>query len=385
MQQKRIGFLSHLDLNLYLFRLPIMEALIQKGHRVFAICPKGNYSDKLAAIGCEVIHYDIERQGLNPLKELKAIERIYHAIKPLSLDIIHTFTAKPNIYGTFAAKVAKVPVILNLVEGLGSFYIENSVKNRLIRWIMEMLYKQAFKLSNTTVFVNSDDPAYMIEKGIISQDKVRIIKSVGIDTQCFSRDSVDTQVVDKLRDELHVKDSIVVLMVARAIWHKGIKEYYEAATLLAQQREDMLFLLAGDTDEGNISCASEAYLQSGSVKWLGHRDDILELTALSDIYILPSYREGVPRTLLEAASMGKPIVTTDTVGCKEVVDDGENGYLVPLKDAKILADKIQKLAEDKHLRDIMGKKGRIKAEKEFDINAVLEQYMQLYREYGVEI
>ncbi len=137
------GFLSHLDLNLYLFRTPIMQELLRRGHKVYAICPRGEKNQALLDLGVEVINYAIERQSLNPLKEKKAIQNIYKAIKDLRLDILHTFTAKPNIYGTLAAKKAGVPIVLNLVEGLGSFYVKDTPKNILVRHLMEHLYKKA--------------------------------------------------------------------------------------------------------------------------------------------------------------------------------------------------------------------------------------------------
>jgi N,N'-diacetylbacillosaminyl-diphospho-undecaprenol alpha-1,3-N-acetylgalactosaminyltransferase len=375
----KIGFLSHLDLNLYLFRTPIMQALIEKGVTVYAICPQGHYNDALKALGCVVVNYKIERQGLNPIKEWRSVYNIYNAIKDLHLNLIHTFTAKPNIYGTFAAKKARIPTILNLVEGLGSFYIENNLKSRIVKTIMEFLYTQAFAISDKTVFVNSDDPQYMTSQHIIAPEKVLIIKSVGVDTNYFNPDAIPLKTITLLRDALHLKDQKVVLMVARAIWHKGIKEYYEAASIL--QNENTVFLLAGDIDEGNPSSADSNFLRQGNVVWLGHRDDILELTALCDIYVLPSYREGVPRTLLEAASMGKPIVATDVVGCREVVEHNYNGLLVPPKDATSLAMAIKSLLDNPQSARQMGEHGRIKAIKEFDTQHVVDQYLSLYQNY----
>jgi N,N'-diacetylbacillosaminyl-diphospho-undecaprenol alpha-1,3-N-acetylgalactosaminyltransferase len=373
----KIAFLSHLDLNLYLFRLPIMQRLIEEGHEVYAICPKGEKFDAFSQFGIKAIAYDIERSSLNPLKEIKAIYNIYRAIKPLKLDILHTFTAKPNIYGTIAGKMAKVPTIINLVEGLGSFYIEESLKNRVVRTMIEKLYQIVFTFSNQVVFVNSDDPAYLQSKNIIATNKIIIIKSVGIDTEVFSPDKFDAEQLVALKRELGVEDKCIVLMVARAIWHKGIEEFYEAASLLEGDKS-IQFILVGDVDKGNPSSVEKSYLETGAVLWLGHRDDIASLTAMSDIYVLPSYREGVPRTLLEAASMAKPIITTDTVGCREVVREGENGYLIPTKDAQALAQKIAYLATHPEVRKIMGENGRIRAIKAFDIKKVLEQYMKLY-------
>ncbi len=166
-------------------------------------------------------------------------------------------------------------------------------------------------------------------------------------------------------------------MVARAIWHKGVREFYEAAALLSKNKS-VQFILVGDIDEGNPSSADKAYLSKGNVLWLGHRDDILLLTAMSDIYVLPSYREGIPRTLLEAASMAKPIITTDTVGCREVVSEGQNGYLIPIRDSVSLKKKIEYFLDQPDKRKIMGENGRIRAIEEFDIQNVIKQYMALY-------
>ena len=373
-----IAFLSHLDLNLYLFRLPIMQKLVEQGHKVYAVCPKGDYFEKFAEHGVEAIEYDIERSSLNPIKELKAIYNIYRAIKPLELDMLHTFTAKPNIYGTLAGKMAKVPTIINLVEGLGSFYIEDTRKNIIVRTVIEKLYKLVFMMSDKVVFVNSDDPDYLESKGVIKKSQIQVIKSVGIDTEVFDPSLVKQESIEKLKKELNIEDKTVVLMVARAIWHKGVREYYEAASLLSSY-ENIQFILVGDVDEGNPSSADKAFLEGGDVLWLGHRDDVLELTALCDIYLLPSYREGVPRTLLEAASMAKPIITTNTVGCREVVKDGKNGFLVTVKNSKLLVEKIEYLLNNVSERNIMGENGRIMAINEFDIKQVVKQYLYLYQ------
>jgi N,N'-diacetylbacillosaminyl-diphospho-undecaprenol alpha-1,3-N-acetylgalactosaminyltransferase len=355
-----------------------MQKLVEEGHKVYAVCPKGDYFDKFAEYGVEAIAYEIERSSLNPLKELKAVYNIYRAIKPLELDMLHTFTAKPNIYGTLAGKMAKVPHIINLVEGLGSFYIEDTRKNIIVRTIIEKLYKLVFMISDKVVFVNADDPDYLESKGVIKKSQIEVIKSVGIDTELFNPSLIKKESIKQLRKELNIEGKTVVLMVARAIWHKGVREYYEAAKLLSKY-ENVQFILVGDVDEGNPSSADKNFLESGDALWLGHRDDVLELTALCDIYVLPSYREGVPRTLLEAASMAKPIVTTNTVGCREVVKDAKNGFLVTVKNSKMLAEKIEYLLNNVSERNIMGENGRIMAINDFDIKQVVKQYLLLYQ------
>jgi N,N'-diacetylbacillosaminyl-diphospho-undecaprenol alpha-1,3-N-acetylgalactosaminyltransferase len=358
-----------------------MKELQRLGYKVYAICPKGDKNQALQDCGFEVVNYEIDRKGLNPFSEKKAIENIYHVIKDLHLDVLHTFTAKPNIYGTLAGKRAAIPIILNLVEGLGSFYVKDTVKNVVIRTLMERLYKKAFSLSNGCVFVNSSDSKYMVQKRIIPKEKVKIIKSVGVDTEKFSMGHYTSEKLFKIKKELKVEDKIVILMVARAIFDKGVREYYEVAKQLKVKYENIVFLYVGDSDEGNHSCATKDFLQSRDVKWLGHRDDIVDLTAICDIYVLPSYREGLPATLMEASSMAKPMVTTDTFGCRDVVDDEVNGFLVPIKNSEALAQKVEILIKDENLRKEMGQKALKKAKDEFDVQKVVKQYVEYYENF----
>jgi len=365
----KIGFLSHVDINLYLFRLPIMQRLVQKGWKVYAIAPKGRYWEKFGKFGIIPIDYQIDRKSLHPVKEFQSIQSIYRVLKPLQLDIIHTFTAKPNIYGTFAAKLARVPKIVNLVEGLGSYYIEdNNIKNRAVRTIIELLYKIAFKLSDKVIFVNSDDPKYMLQNKIITFDKVEVIKSVGIDVEYYNPAKVNF-----IKFSTHKP---VVMMVGRAIWHKGVKEFYEAANRLKHKAH---FVYIGSPDPGNPSSVNEDFLYKGCVEYLGHRDDIRDLIGSCDIFVLPtSYREGLPRTLLEAGALGKPLVATNTVGCRDVVIDGVNGFLVPVKDIESLSKAIEKLIDNQDMRKQFGQNSRKIIEMNFSIEKIISQYEAIY-------
>lgn len=376
----KFGFLSHVDLNLYLFRTPIMTELLKRKHEVYAICPEGDKNEPLKNMGFKVINYKISRRSVNPLLETRAMYNIYKAIKGLNLDVLHTFTAKPNIYGTIAGKMAGIPIIINLVEGLGSFYASDSFKNLLVRNILETLYKYTFSQSHITIFVNQDDAEYMISKNIIHPSKVKVIKGVGIDTNYFSMEHYTQDSLKWIKRKLGLDENkVVVIMVARALRDKGIEEYYKAAEMLSNRHNNVEFLFVGDVDSGNPSSVTRDFLQSsGCVKWLGFRNDIRDITAICDTYVLPSYREGLPRTLLEAASMGKPIVTTNTTGCREVVEDGKNGFLVPVKDYITLAEKIEILINNRKLRLEMGGRGRKKAVEEFHVGKVVEKYMEVY-------
>ncbi|MCX6073154.1 MAG: glycosyltransferase family 4 protein [Campylobacterales bacterium] len=361
-----LAFLSHLDYNLWLFRLPVMQELVRQGHTVYAICPNGEISDSFAQHGIIHIPYTISRSSLNPIKELQAIRNIYTALKPLHLDILHTFTAKPNIYGTITGRLAKVPRIINLVEGLGSFYLENDIKSRIVRTLIEMLYRQTFKLSDTVMFVNRDDPEYLISQKIIDPRKVFILKGVGINTTIWK--------------PIPKKDEwIRVTMIARALKHKGVHEFIKAAKILGQKYPDVSFQYVGSPDEGNRFSVSEEFMKDqSSIHYLGQQENIRHILSQSDIFVLPSYKEGLPRTSMEAASMGLPIVTTDVVGCRETVDDGVNGFLIPPQNVHALADAIEKLIIDAPLRQKMGKAGREKAVREFDIGTIVDKHLEVY-------
>ena len=354
----KIGFLSHLDLNLYLFRLPVMKELINRGHKVYAIIPRGEVFNKFSDFGIEAVEYKIDRASLNPLNEIKTILEIREVVKKLNLDVLHSFTHKPNLYGGFAG----AKNFIQTITGLGSFFIYGDLKSRVIKKVILTGYKITSKKAKKVIFQNSDDLNMFVNLGVIPKEKAVLVRSSGIDTNKW-----------KLEEKPQNKKPIV-LMIARVIKDKGVKEYINAAELLKEKAE---FWYVGDKDTGNKNVFNPDWK---SVKYLGFRSDIKDLIAKADIIVLPSYREGVPRTLLEAASMSKPIVTTNAPGCKEVVEDGVNGFLVPIKDYKSLAKKIEILIDNPKLREEFGRNSRIKAVNEFDIKAVVDKYLKVYEE-----
>ncbi len=380
----KILFLSHTDSNLYLFRLPIMLALKDKGHEVIALIPKGADFDKFAPLGIRAIAYSIHRSSLNPLSALKTIQEITKILQEIKPDIVHTFMLKPNIYGSFAAKIAGLDCVINSLTGLGSFYIDESLKSRILRFVIESLNRVAFKIAQKVLFQNNEDLELYVQKRILSREKAILIKGSGIDTQTFApinQESYHTM-RQKLSQELNLptlKDSILVLMVARAIAHKGVREYYKAAEILKSKNPHCIFLYVGGVDLGNISSMSEEFLKSSAaVIYLGQRNDIRSLIGVCDLFVLPSYREGIPRTLLEAGSMAKPMITTNAVGCREVVENGKNGFLVEIGNAGELAQKITQLSKDKDLQMRFGRASREKICAEFSTDSIVQSYLSLY-------
>ena len=355
----KIAFLSHLDLNLYLFRLPIMKELVKRDYEVYAVCPRGEVFDKFSEFGIKAVEYKIDRGSLNLFKEIKTIQNIKEVINSINPDILHSFMHKPNIYGSFA----NANNFIQTITGLGSFFIHNDLKSKIIKNIILNGYKFTSKKAKKVIFQNSDDLEMFVNLGIIPQSKAVLIKSSGIDTNEWRMERVENG-----------NKKPIVLMIARVIKDKGVEEYIKAAEILKDKAE---FWYVGDKDTGNKNAFNPDWK---NVKYLGFRKDIKELIVKCDIFVLPSYREGVPRTLLEAASMSKPIVTTNAPGCKEVVDDGFNGFLVPIKDYKSLAEKIEILIDNPKMRKEFGENSRIKAVNEFDIKAVVNQYIAVYEE-----
>jgi len=362
----KIAFLSHLDLNLYLFRLPIMKELIKNGHKVYAVCPRGEVFDKFSEYDIKAIEYKIDRGSLNIFKELKTIQNIKKVINEINPDILHSFMHKPNIYSNLTGHKNRV----NTITGLGSFFIHNDLKSKIVKKIIEYGYKYTTKTTKRVIFQNSDDMNLFIDDKIIPKNKAVLVKSSGIDVDNF----YPTPKNEKLLKELNLDDKPIVLMIARVIKDKGVEEYIKAASLLKDKAN---FLYVGDIDKGN----KNAFLPNWeNVKYLGFRKDIKELISICDIFVLPSYREGVPRTLLEAGAMKKAIVTTNAPGCKEVVDDNINGFLVPIKDYKSLAQKIEILIKDKNLRKKFGENIRKKIVEEFSTKKVVKEYLKVYEE-----
>ena len=357
----RIGFLSHFDGNLYQFRLPVMKELVNRGHKVYAITPKGDVLHKFGEYGIEVVDYKINRASLNPFNEIKTIKDLKKKVNLLNLDILHSFTHKPNIYGSFA----DAKNFIQTVTGLGSFFIYDDIRSKIVRKIILEGYKFSSKRAKKVIFQNSDDLEMFVSLGIIPREKAILVKSSGIDTNEWRPATSDQRPATSNR-------KLVVLMIARVIKDKGVEEYIKAAEILKNRAE---FWYVGYIDRGNKNAFDPDWK---NVRFLGSRDDIKELISKADIVVLPSYREGVPRTLLEAAAMAKPIVTTNAPGCKEVVDDGVNGFLVPIKDYKSLADKIEILIDDKDLRREFGENSRKKAVNEFDIKIVVDMYLAVY-------
>lgn len=378
---KKIAFLSHLGLNLYLFRLPWMKKLKESGFDVYAVIPEDEYAHKIKEDGIKVVFYGNKRKSLNPFRELFTILELRKVFKKYNFDIIHTFTLKPNIYGTFAGKLSGTPCIINHVTGLGYIHIENNFKAKSLKLLEFMLYKITFSFAKKVVFQNFDDLAAL--NCLIKEDKATVIKGSGVDTDYFSEKNVKQEDISLLRQELGLADGgITVTFIARLIWHKGIREFIDSANDLSKKYKHCNFIVVGWIDRGNPVAIDNEYIlksrENPQIHFIGERGDIKNILALTDIFVLPSFREGMPRTILEAMSMSKPVVTCNVPGCRQAVRDGENGFLVPPRDSKILSARLEQLINSRGLREMMGKCGRNMVVEQFSNHIIINQNLKLY-------
>jgi len=364
--EPKITICSNTSWYLYNFRRGLIGALLKKGYRVYLIAPEDNYSKRLRELGCIFYNIDINNKGTNPIEDLKLIYEYYRLLKRISPDILLTYTIKPNIYASFASKLLGVRTI-NVVAGLGTVFLSDSLSSKIARF----LYKLAF-IKNSVVFENGDDYIEFVKRDIIDKKQATVILGSGIDTKEF-----------KPNPNLKREDNTLkFLFIARLIKDKGIGEYIEAIRELKPKYPDVKFQVLGSFYFDNPSAVSksefDSWIREGLIEYLGYTDRVLEEIEKVDCIVLPSYREGLSRVLLEAGSMAKPIITTDVTGCREVVDDGVNGYLVPLKDSRALAIAMEKMINlTPKDREHMGQMGRIKIINEFDDSIVISKYLDV--------
>jgi glycosyltransferase involved in cell wall biosynthesis len=352
--------------NLVNFRAGLITALIEAGYEVIAVAPPDSYVEQVKALGCRYVPLPMDNQGTHPGRDLLLFWRFYWLLRRVRPDVFLGYTVKPNVYGSFAAHLLDIPVVNN-IAGLGAVFIRDGWLTRLVR----VLYRLALSRSKRVFFQNEDDRALFIEGSLVDRTITDRLPGSGINLNHFSS------------NEMPLSESPVrFLLIARMLWDKGVGEYVEAAKLLKCCAVRTEFSLLGFLDVKNPAAISreqmDEWVKEGFVTYLGETDDVRPHITAATCVVLPSfYREGVPRTLLEAAATGRPIITTDAVGCREVVDDGLNGYLCKARDASDLAEKMKLfIALSSEQRAEMGRRGRAKIEREFDEKIVINKYLE---------
>jgi glycosyltransferase involved in cell wall biosynthesis len=343
-----------------------MKALREKGHSVTAVAPLDEYVTRIEQNGFPFIPVAISRKGMNPIEDMALVYRFYQLFKHHQPDVILTFTPKPNIYSSIAARLNNIPVI-NSIEGLGYVFINPS----FITTIVKYLYKFAFYKSKKVFFLNNDDLRLFLDSGLVKKSIAERLPGAGIDTRKFVP-----------QPGHKTANSFTFLLVARILWDKGVEEFVEAARVMKTHYPHAMFLLVGFIDQDNPQGISnrqvQAWVDEGVINYDGPSDDIAGIMGSVECVVLPSYREGLSRVLLEAASMAIPIISTDAAGCRDVVDDGVTGYLCRIKDALDLADKMERmLLLPEQERKLMGQKGREKMLREFDERIVIQRYIEV--------
>src|SRR3990167_3808473 len=358
-------FLSH--------RLTLAKAALASGYEVHVAIPDSSSRDQ------EVNHYGLQyhrifmnRGGFNPLQDgisLWSLYRLYRSVKP---DIVHHVTMKPILYGSLAARWARVPAVINAVSGLGYLFIANGWWIKRVRAVVKQCLKWALRYPRRyVIFQNEHDRQQFLHEQLLEEQSTFLIRGSGVDMHEFPYTS-------------ELLGTPIVLMASRLLWDKGVGEFVAAARYIQQQKNlSVRFVLVGGRDPANPAVISHRQLkrwcEEHCIEYWGERTDMPQVMQAAHIVCLPSYREGLPRVLVEAAAIGRAIVTTDTPGCRDVVRDGENGLLVPVKNVEQLVHALMTLLQNPVLRQTMGRRGRALVEKEYALEVILQQTLAIYQ------
>ena len=346
--------------------------MVASGYEVIAVAPVDEHSARLAELGCRYMPMPMDNQGTHPGRDLILLWRFLRLMRTERPDVYLGYTVKPNVYGSLAAHMLRIPVINN-IAGLGAVFIKDGWLLRVVRW----MYRAALMRSAKVFFQNDDDRQLFISGGLVRAEMTALLPGSGIDLNRFTPRPKTVGQGDESKFRF--------LLIARMLRDKGVGEYVEAARLIRQRWPLAEFCLLGFVDVQNPTAIShiemDAWVAEGVVNYLGVSDDVRTQLATADCVVLPSYREGTPRTLLEAAAMACPIITTDAVGCREVVDHGVNGYLCKVRDAADLAAKMDlMLSLSTEQRSEMGQRGRAKMVTMFDEQIVINKYLAAIEE-----
>jgi glycosyltransferase involved in cell wall biosynthesis len=355
------------------FRLSLINHLQEEGFIVCIVASEDEYSNFLEKYGCRFIPITLDNKGTNPLRDSQTIfayRSIYSSLQP---SVALHFTPKPNIYGSLAARTLGI-LCINNIAGLGNAFIKNGLLSRIVR----QMYKVSQSRAARVFFQNREDLEHFTSKRLVPKQTTELLPGSGVDTEKFAPLTKDP------RSE--VEGQVRFLLIARLIWDKGVGEYAEAARSLKAKYPNTEFTLLGFVDWNNPAAVPEGTIhgweEEGILHWVGRQDDVRCFISQADCVVLPSYyREGTPRTLLEAAAMAKPLIAADSIGTREPVDDGETGFLCRPRDAHDLAEKMERIINmGRESREQMGWRGREKMIREYDENIVIEKYLKAIRE-----
>lgn len=371
MDSKKILLVANTDWYLHNFRTSLGKFLQNKGYVVVFVSPHGEFVQDIVRNGFKYVNWNVGRRSMGFISELKSIWRlvkIYQQEKPL---LVHHFTIKPVLYGSIAAKLSNVNSVVNSITGLGYIFLNESWRGNLLRTVLFPIYKFVLNNKNShTIFENQVDREIFVDKHFVDAASTSIIQGVGVDEElyCFS---------PEIENEIPL-----IIFPARMLYDKGVETLVGASRIL-KDKTKIRIALVGDLDPGNPSMIEKSIIEEwekeGLIEWWGFRKDMLTIYQSSNLVTLPSLGEGLPTVLIEAASCGRAIVTTDVAGCRDVVQDGVNGILVPPKDPDALADAILSLINNPKKREKMGQEGRRIVLEKFTSKKVNEDTLKVYQ------
>lgn len=364
----KIILFANTDWYLYNYRLPLADGLLKSGHSVVLLSPGGKYARRMEEAGYDWREVDLSRRGFNPINEIRTIVRLMQIYRSEHPDVVHHFTIKCVLYGSFSARQTKLPRVVNAVTGLGYLFTNRNLFTLLAKPLVLLFYRLILK-GTQVIFQNEVDRDYFLEKKLASKEQCSLIPGSGVDTGRF-----------KPAPQKRKKGLIV--LPARMLWDKGVGEFVEAAAFLRKSDCPARFALVGDVDEGNPSSIPveklKQWQREGLVEWWGWQDDMVSVYQSADIVCLPSYREGLAKSLIEAAACGCPLVASDIPGCREVVEQGVNGLLVPKGDAHALARALIESLSNRNKLEKMGRASRQTAVRKFSIDQIVSATISIY-------
>lgn len=351
------------------FRLDLVKQIINKGHEVVVISPEDDTSGQLENLGVKLIKLSLNKTSLFIFSNLNYFLKLIKILKKEKPDKVFSYNIKPVIFGSLAGKFAKVPEIYSMITGLGYIYSENTFKFKILQYICGVGYKKAFKYSNKVIFQNNDDVYEFAKKRkYLDISKCELVNGSGVNMEEFPKCALPTETS--------------FLMVSRMLSLKGIKEYFEAAKLVKTKYPDVKFVFVGSTDNSplsvNVKEIYNDYVSSGIIEYYKNSNKVKDFLEECSVFVLPSYyREGIPRALLEALAVGRPIITTNSIGCKEAINDNKNGFLVSIKDAKNLAEKMIYFIENPNQISIMAEESYNYCKSKFDVNIINNEMLKI--------
>lgn len=371
-----IVFIGTIASSIYDFRADLIRSLLKQGHRIYAFTSQYTAEDinKIEQLGAIPVTYTLNRGGLNPLADIVATYQLLKKIKHINPDVVFSYFAKPVIFGTLAAKLAKVPRVIGMLEGLGYTFTEQpeglSHKTKFIRYIQVFLYKMALPMLDQLIFLNPDDPKDLLETYSIKVKNVVILGGIGLNLQEYPYQPVDD-----------ISLPIKFLFIGRLLKEKGIHEFVQAAKLVKKQYPKTQFTILGQIDTFNIGALQQAELDdliaSCVVEYRGQVNNVKDWITNSHVFVLPSYREGVPRSTQEAMAIGRAIITTDVPGCRETVIQNRNGFIIPRWDSKTLAEYMIYFIENPKQIRFMGDESHKIAIDKFDVEKVNQRLQNI--------